>query len=104
MKAHQLVVIFNVKVTGSAEIVVTAGSTTDPQVNIANLLGFTIGNALKRMFARGYRLTFVTDKFFVCTKNLQCPVKHGNQRPTIVLHRENGLTLFHPRKSARKAG
>lgn len=64
-----MIVILSVKVTGSAEIVVTAGSSTDSRFVIADYLGWTIAAVLQKLLARGYRLTFVTDQFFICTKN-----------------------------------
>lgn len=63
-----MVVILHTKVTGSAEIVVTAGSSSDPHVVIADLLGFTVGDALKRLFKKGYKIKFVSGKRFVCIK------------------------------------
>lgn len=67
----QVVVVLNVKVTGSAEIVVTAGSSTDNRIDITNFLGWTIGDVLQKLARRGYVLTFVTDKYFVCTKGVR---------------------------------
>lgn len=61
-------VILRVKETGSAEIVVTAVSTSDNRVDVEMFLGRTIGYVLRRLNQKGYRLTFVTDEFFVCTK------------------------------------
>lgn len=61
-------VVLQVKTTGSAEIVVTAVSTSDKRVDVEAFLGRTVGYVLSRLNRRGYRLSFVTDKFFVCTK------------------------------------
>ncbi|GMA63693.1 hypothetical protein NZD89_00055 [Alicyclobacillus fastidiosus] len=92
-----MVVILDVKVTGSAEIVVAAGSSTDPGIVIADFLGWTVAAALERILAKGYELSFVTDKFFVCTKTT-------TKRPL----KKHQVTLFHPklrhpRRRTRKA-
>ncbi|WP_067622353.1 hypothetical protein [Alicyclobacillus acidiphilus] len=63
-----MVVVLNARETGSAEIVVTAGSSSDPDVVIANFLGRTIGDVLRILEQRGYVLSFVTQNSFVCTK------------------------------------
>lgn len=84
-----MIVVFNVKVTSSAEIVVTAGSSTDDRVVITNYLGRTIGSALQEITRKGYRLKFVTDTFFVCTKNT--PVWHAGVRKT-----NHHPTIFSP--------
>lgn len=92
-----MVVILDVKVTGSAEIVVAAGSSNDPSIIIADFLGWTVAAALERILAKGYQLSFVTDKYFVCTKN-----------PTRKPCKKHHLTVIHPkvrrpRRPARSA-
>ncbi|QSO47063.1 hypothetical protein [Alicyclobacillus mengziensis] len=92
-----VVVVLNVKVTGSAEIVVTAGSSPDPSVVIANYLGWTIGDALHHIMAKGYRLSFVTDRFFVCTKgssSLHETRRRIRHRRGRVCRDVSGLTVF----------
>ncbi|MFD1677454.1 hypothetical protein [Alicyclobacillus fodiniaquatilis] len=62
-------VILSVTLTGSAEIAVNGGSSMDPHIVIADLLGMTIADALKRILPKGYKLKFVTDQFYVCYKS-----------------------------------
>lgn len=64
-------VILQVRATGSAEIIVTAGSSSDKHVVISRFLGRTIGDVLRVLQRRGYTLTFVTDKYFVCTRRVR---------------------------------
>ncbi|EPZ50903.1 MULTISPECIES: hypothetical protein [Alicyclobacillus] len=91
-----MVVILNVKVTGSAEIVVSAGSSSDPNIVIANLLGTTVASALEKILARGYVLSFVTENMFVCAKP-QLP--RGQRGHNVTLF---GQSQRAPKKSAQQ--
>lgn len=81
-------VVLQVKTTGSAEIVVTAVSTSDNRIDVEDFLGRTVGYVLGRLNRRGYTLSFVTNKFFVCTKK----TKRQYQRCSDTRH--DRLTLF----------
>lgn len=83
-------VVLRVKETGSAEIVVAAVSSSDSRVRVEKYLGRTIGDVLRNLNCKGYRLTFVTDKFFVCTKLPRC--KYRKCRGS----RKQHVTLFMP--------
>lgn len=80
-----MIVVLNVRVTGSAEIVVTAGSSTTDKIDISDFLGRTIGDVLRVLKRRGYILTFVTDKFFVCEKYLSLPIRVTPSRSRVTM-------------------
>ncbi|MCL6600967.1 MAG: hypothetical protein K6T81_19860 [Alicyclobacillus macrosporangiidus] len=63
------VIFLSITTTGSAEVVVTAGSSMDPDIVIADLLGRTVAYALETILARGYRLRFVSDHTLVLAKD-----------------------------------
>ncbi|AEJ42894.1 hypothetical protein TC41_0941 [Alicyclobacillus acidocaldarius subsp. acidocaldarius Tc-4-1] len=65
MEVENMVVILHPLVTGSAEIVVNAGSSSDERVVIADFLGMTVGDVIRKLERNGYRLTFVTDHYLV---------------------------------------
>ncbi|MDI9258577.1 hypothetical protein [Alicyclobacillus sendaiensis] len=77
-----MVVILHPLVTGSAEIVVNAGSSSDPDVVIADYLGMTVGDVMKRLERHGYRLTFVTDHYLVLERRVS-PLPRARKRPTL---------------------
>ncbi|UOF92841.1 hypothetical protein LSG31_11635 [Fodinisporobacter ferrooxydans] len=52
--------------TGSAEIVVKAGSSSDPDFIIADILGMTVADVLIKLFERGYAIRHISDHYLVC--------------------------------------
>ncbi|MCL6516758.1 hypothetical protein [Alicyclobacillus sp.] len=67
------VIYLRITTTGSAEVVVTAGSSMDPDIVIADLLGRTVAAALEPILQRGYRLAFVTDHSLTLIRERDVP-------------------------------
>ncbi|SIS79798.1 hypothetical protein [Alicyclobacillus vulcanalis] len=77
-----MVVILHPLVTGSAEIVVNAGSSSDENVVIADFLGMTLGDVARKLERRGYRLSFVTDHYLVFERQGR-PLPRSRRGPTM---------------------
>ncbi|WP_206831389.1 hypothetical protein [Alicyclobacillus fructus] len=77
-----MVVILHPLVTGSAEIVVNAGSSSDESVVIADYLGMTVGDVIRKLERHGYRLTYVTDHYLVLERRDRSRPRTG-RRPTM---------------------
>ncbi|GMA58481.1 hypothetical protein C7445_104142 [Alicyclobacillus sacchari] len=78
-----MVVILRQMVTGSAEIVVTAGSSSDDQVVIADFLGMTVGDVIRKLERQGYALAFVTEHYLVLQKHARRERRARQAKPTL---------------------
>ncbi|KRW92652.1 hypothetical protein SD51_03765 [Alicyclobacillus tengchongensis] len=83
MEVNAVVVILRQMATGSAEIVVTAGSSSDEQVVIADYLGMTVGDVIRKLERKGYALTFVTEHYLVLQKQARRERKARYAKPTL---------------------